>query len=277
MDNEDLAELDPLARLLFIYLWMLADREGRLEDRPKRIAAMALPYDRDADVDALLNQLAEAKFILRYTAQDKACIQILTFIEHQRPHPNETPSDLPPVEGQRPVEARRNSPVDGDCLGMEDEEPPWSEALHTKVGSTLPCSSDCLNVDSLNADCLRSAGTGKPSRRKRLAIDVLPVEWERYCQDKHAQRDAACEFEKFADYHRSKGNAMADWPAAWRTWLRNADAYASRGQPRGPPQQPTQGKYSATIAGLTGRTRQQEPIDVTVREIPPRRLAGPTF
>ncbi|MBK7414652.1 MAG: hypothetical protein IPJ38_05595 [Dechloromonas sp.] len=57
MENEDLAELAPIVRLLFIYLWMLADREGRLEDRPKRIAGRALPYDRDADVDAMLDQL----------------------------------------------------------------------------------------------------------------------------------------------------------------------------------------------------------------------------
>ena len=67
MENEELADLDPIARLLFIYLWMLADREGRLEDRPKRIAGRALPYDREADVDdnaigkiRLENQLREA-------------------------------------------------------------------------------------------------------------------------------------------------------------------------------------------------------------------------
>ena len=54
MDNDDLAELAPLTRLLFVYLWMLADREGRLEDRPKRIAAQALPFDRNVDAGAML-------------------------------------------------------------------------------------------------------------------------------------------------------------------------------------------------------------------------------
>lgn len=54
--NEDLAECDPLARLLFAGLWCLADREGRLEDRPKRIRAELLPYD-SCDADELLNQL----------------------------------------------------------------------------------------------------------------------------------------------------------------------------------------------------------------------------
>ena len=48
MANERLAELPAIARLLFVYLWVLADREGRLEDRPKRIAAQALPYVRTA-------------------------------------------------------------------------------------------------------------------------------------------------------------------------------------------------------------------------------------
>jgi hypothetical protein len=28
-------------------------------------------------------------------------------------------------------------------------------------------------------------------------------------------------FEQFCDHHRARGNAMADWGAAWRTWCRN--------------------------------------------------------
>lgn len=96
MDNEELAELEPLARLLFVYLWMLADREGRLEDRPKRIAAQALPYDRSADVGAMLDDLHKAGFITRYIASEVACIQILAFHKHQTPHVREADSSLPP-------------------------------------------------------------------------------------------------------------------------------------------------------------------------------------
>ena len=98
MENEELAELPPVARLLFIYLWMLADREGRLEDRPKRIAGRALPYDRDVDVDDLLNQLAGARFIVRYTVEELALIQIINFSKHQAPHVRETASELPSTE-----------------------------------------------------------------------------------------------------------------------------------------------------------------------------------
>ncbi|MCX8018393.1 MAG: hypothetical protein N2690_10910, partial [Rhodocyclaceae bacterium] len=48
--NEDLAECSVWARLIFPGLWMMADRDGRLEDRPKRIKAELLPFDA-VDVD----------------------------------------------------------------------------------------------------------------------------------------------------------------------------------------------------------------------------------
>lgn len=95
MDNEELAELAPLARLLFVYLWMLADREGRLEDRPKRIAAQALPYDRTADVGAMLDDLQSAGFIVRYVVDGVACIEVVSFTKHQNPHVREADSSLP--------------------------------------------------------------------------------------------------------------------------------------------------------------------------------------
>jgi hypothetical protein len=98
MDNEQLAEFEPATRLLFIYLWMLADREGRLEDRPKRIAAQALPYDTDLNVESMLSDLQSAGFIVRYQAGGLACIQITAFAKHQKPHVREAESTLPTLE-----------------------------------------------------------------------------------------------------------------------------------------------------------------------------------
>ena len=54
--NEDLAECSPWARLCFAGLWTLADRDGRLEDRPKRIKAELFAFDA-VDVDPLLGEL----------------------------------------------------------------------------------------------------------------------------------------------------------------------------------------------------------------------------
>lgn len=94
MDNEDLAALPALTRLLFIYMWMLADRDGRLEDRPSRIKKQALGYD-DGSADDMLNELALAGFIERYEAQGTKVIQILAFTKHQTPHVREAASELP--------------------------------------------------------------------------------------------------------------------------------------------------------------------------------------
>lgn len=34
--------------------------------------------------------------------------------------------------------------------------------------------------------------------------------------------DVSAELQKFCDYHTAKGSVMADWQAAWRTWVGNA-------------------------------------------------------
>jgi len=81
--NEEVASLSPLARLLFIGLWNMADRRGRLEDRPRRIKVSVLPYD-EVDVDDLLNSLRAGGFIERYTSEGVQVIQIVTFEKHQR-------------------------------------------------------------------------------------------------------------------------------------------------------------------------------------------------
>lgn len=97
--NDQLAELPALTRLLFSGLWLLADREGRLENRPKRIKAELLPYD-DCNIAEMLGQLETAGFIERYTAHEIPCIQIVNFAKHQCPNAKEAPSVLPKREQQ---------------------------------------------------------------------------------------------------------------------------------------------------------------------------------
>lgn len=43
----------------------------------------------------------------------------------------------------------------------------------------------------------------------------------------------AAAFEKFKAYHQAKGSVMADWPAAWRTWVLNEVKFAKATPPRG--------------------------------------------
>lgn len=92
--NDELAELAFEYRLLFIGLWTLADREGRLEDRPKKIRMSIFPGD-DVDVDRGLDALASRGFIVRYQVGDGRYVEILTFAKHQNPHHREPPSTIP--------------------------------------------------------------------------------------------------------------------------------------------------------------------------------------
>lgn len=91
--NEDLAECSAWARLCYIGLWTLADREGRLEDRPKRVKGELFAFD-TVDVEPLLVELAGFKFILRYSDGARNLIQIVKFRKHQNPHHKEPPSVL---------------------------------------------------------------------------------------------------------------------------------------------------------------------------------------
>ncbi|MCE1523664.1 hypothetical protein LWU38_10130 [Enterobacter hormaechei] len=92
--NDELAECSPYARILFAGLWTIADKEGRLDDRPKKVKALVLPFD-NVDCDELLQQLHDRKFIQRYQVQDGAYIQITNWKKHQNPHCKEAPSEIP--------------------------------------------------------------------------------------------------------------------------------------------------------------------------------------
>lgn len=98
-DDFALGRLPHGARLLFIGLWCAADREGRILDIPRRIAAEIYPHDSEgieADVAKWLAMLDCAGVILRYESEGQKCIHIKNFALFQKCHPNEAESRLPP-------------------------------------------------------------------------------------------------------------------------------------------------------------------------------------
>jgi len=103
--HEGLAELSAAHRLLFIGLWTLADRRGRLLDRPRRIKVACFPYDEEitaVTVSQMLSDLCQHPdgFLVRYSCGGKHLIEIPGFLEHQRPHHKEVDSSLPGSSGK---------------------------------------------------------------------------------------------------------------------------------------------------------------------------------
>jgi hypothetical protein len=65
----------------------------------------------------------------------------------------------------------------------------------------------------------------KPAkRRSKISEDYRPNEKHRDLAEKLGVSIGG-EFPQFVDYHTAKGSVMADWDAAFNTWLRNAAKY----------------------------------------------------
>lgn len=173
MDNDELAELEPLTRLLFIYLWMLADREGRLKDQPRRIAGKALPYDRTADVDSMLEDLQRGGFIKRYTSHGLACIQIIAFHKHQTPHVREAASDLPgPEQGTTKAVPATDLDNDRTEIGGAGSSPRSPDSGFSDSGSLIPDSG--LGTPCASAHEELTAGSACKAMRRAGLADVNP-------------------------------------------------------------------------------------------------------
>ena len=135
--NELLGVADPLLTLLFQSLWTLADKEGRLEDRPLRIKAETFPYRDSIDVNGYLTELQRLGFIVRYSVDGLALILVVNFKKHQTPHNTEKPSVLPLLEA---------GTIAGDALQAASVKSPLSNGENVNA---LPPDSLLLITDSL--------------------------------------------------------------------------------------------------------------------------------
>jgi len=102
--NYDLADPGPICQLLFAGLWCLADREGRLEDKPRLIKAEIFPYY-EVDVNGELTKLERLGFVDRYSTNGQAYIAVRNFKKHQSPHSTEKRSDLPAPPSDEPAKS----------------------------------------------------------------------------------------------------------------------------------------------------------------------------
>ncbi|ASD85576.1 hypothetical protein [Salmonella enterica] len=159
--NDELAECSPYARLLFAGLWTIADKEGRLDDRPKKVKALVLPFD-NVDCDELLQQLHQRKFINRYQVNGEGFIQISNWKKHQNPHCKEAASEIPaPVEnnystGQEQCKDDKEEDKNGTestqlIENDEVQEKHYASTVQEPVENNLnPADSLNLIPDSLN-------------------------------------------------------------------------------------------------------------------------------
>jgi len=209
--NEYLAECEPMARLLFVGLWTLADSQGRMEFRPLRIKAELFPYD-NCDILGLLKQLADRGFVRAYESGDVKVLEIPTFGEHQRCHPDERDEGLPPPdESAETIVFPEQNAKPGNAT-LEPGNPPASCAFNPLI--LLPSSSAAPSTPqrrrcSKPADSLRwSAESGWEG-----ITDADRAEWSQA----YPAADLPVELAKANQW--LKANPKKARKSNWRRWL----------------------------------------------------------
>lgn len=186
--NEDLVELDFATRLLFAGLWTVADRDGRLQDRPKKIKIDVFPAD-NLDIDAMLSALHNAKFITRYEVDGAKFIQIHNWTKHQNPHHTEKASDIPDANGcltvKAPLEPKESPKQDGECLAdslllIPDSLIPDSLKKQDKPATAAPSFvlPDWIPSETWKAYC--QVRTGKKAKNEPHALGLIVKDLERF-------------------------------------------------------------------------------------------------
>jgi uncharacterized protein YlbG (UPF0298 family) len=233
--NEDLVELDFGTRLLFAGLWTIADREGRLEDRPKKIKMNIFPAD-TVDVDSMLDELSRYGFVQRYEVNGAKYLQITNWSKHQNPHHTEKASEIPGNNGEitvnQPLQPKESQEQDGGNLAdslIPDSLIPDSPSLRsdsrTAPGSACMAMRKAGMADvnpahptlralldgGITIDELVSAAADAVAKKKPFAYALAIAEGRRRDAAAVGQLPAAKDAANETTYQRSMRKKMQEW------------------------------------------------------------------
>lgn len=210
--SESVGRLSRDARLLFIMLWTIVDDAGRARAASRMLASLLYPYDDDAKTHIVqwLFELEREGCVKLYEVDGNAYLEIEKWLEHQKID-HATKSRLPEPVARAREDSRKLAPD-----------------LVPSILDLGPRTKGPIGHSQAKPD--------KPKRERKVLIslpDDCPSETDRSAADRFwrdRSRDDLCarlgdEAQAFRDHHRSRGNRMADWSAAWCTWYGNAPKF----------------------------------------------------
>lgn len=119
--SEDIVSLTPLARVFYVALWCEADREGRLEWKPRTLKMRYLPAD-NCDIEALGQELIDLGLVVLYVANGKQYAHIPGFKKHQVINNRESESVIPEPASSRVDDASMTRESGKEGKGREGKE-----------------------------------------------------------------------------------------------------------------------------------------------------------
>lgn len=206
------------ARLLFVLMWMFCDDNGIHPANAKQLRMECFPGDDDMTSDVvqgLVDELKQQQLLTEFE-NDGARYLSVTGWKHQRIDK--------PQPGKYPTLGDKNSRLESGAI--QDHSVNDSE----NAPRTLP--PDRKGKEGKGEEGIGGGdpGTGSQAKRKhQLPQDfVLTAERSFALKAEAPQANPQAEFAQFCDHHRSRGNTMLDWDAAWRTWCRNAAKFGAK-------------------------------------------------
>lgn len=243
--NEVLGVADPLYTLLFQSLWMLSDREGRLEDRPLRIKAETFPYRDNINVDAMLEWLQEQAFIIRYEYRENRYIQIVNFTKHQSPHKNEAESEIPCLSDSCNTSSKigttssKIGSARADSLNLIPDSLNLIPDLPTSIDDKKNKASDEIVLD--NPDDLPSYAKINQSTSWKTDTFQMSFDWMYSPKFEVTCKFAGKDIKRFTDdtlktfivYNMAKESykTQKQWESLLLTWFSNQLAKPTHNQP----------------------------------------------
>lgn len=198
--SEDIVSLSPMARLFYVALWCEADREGRMQWKPKTFKMRYFPAD-DCDINALCEEITNAGLVCLY---GDGLAYIPSFAKHQHVNPRESVSTIPPPSGNPTISrvSDASAPVSDAQVGREGREGKGREGKAREDAKPPPAARSL------------SRKTAMPNN---FAISDRVRAWAK--EKGYSQLEA--HFESFVGKVKAKGYAYIDWDEAFMGAIRD--------------------------------------------------------
>ncbi len=200
--DEEIVELDPMDRLLFIGLWNFCDDQGYIDYRPKKLKMQIFPAD-DFDLPAAMERLRKSSLVDAYDAPTGVVAHIRNWSKHQR-------VNNPSKERYVAADLQERDTFDGPSTGLLSPNDSWSAEGKGREGKgSNTCASATAERESDDgfaewySHYPRKKGKGQAVKAYRAAVKKVSA--ERLLESLKAQIPSLM----------SKGAEYCPYPATW--------------------------------------------------------------